>query len=79
MGDDYCSIHRDTNNNLPKQMEAAQRLANEVILEDRAVEVRFAPYQDARELELRKMPPANRRRLSALDGRCTLLFHVRNK
>jgi alanyl-tRNA synthetase len=63
MGDDYCSIDLDTNKISPEQMQAAERLVNEVILEDRAVEIRFVSHQDARELELRKMPPAQREHL----------------
>ena len=52
MGDDYCSIDLDAKKISPDHMEAVERLANEVILEDRAVEIRFVSHQDARELEL---------------------------
>jgi alanyl-tRNA synthetase len=63
MGDDYCSIDLDTKAISQEQVAAVERLANEIILEDRAVEIRFVSHQDARELELRKLPPAEREHL----------------
>jgi alanyl-tRNA synthetase len=63
MGDDYCSIDLDTKAISQEQMEAVERLANEIILEDRAVEIRFVSHQEARELDLRKLPPAEREHL----------------
>jgi len=63
MGDDYCSIDLDTKGISQEQIAAVERLANEIILEDRAVEIRFVSHQDARELELRKLPPAEREHL----------------
>jgi alanyl-tRNA synthetase len=63
MGGDYCSIDLDTKAISQDQMEAVERLANEVILEDRPVEIRFVSHEDARDLELRKLPLAEREHL----------------
>lgn len=63
MGDDYCSIDLDSKAISQEQMEAVERVANEIILEDRAVEIRFVSHEEARELELRKLPPAEREHL----------------
>ncbi|HVO59402.1 MAG TPA: alanine--tRNA ligase-related protein [Terriglobales bacterium] len=63
MGDDYCSIDLDTKTLSQQQMEAVERLANDIILENRTVEIRFVSHEDARELDLRKMPSAEREHL----------------
>ena len=52
MADDYCSIDLDTNDldtpNLTKaQIESAERLANEIILENRPVDIRFVTRDEA--------------------------------
>lgn len=67
MGDDYCSIDLDTKTLSLEQAEAAQRLSNEVILEDRRVDVRFVSQQESRRLGLRKLPPAERGELRLID------------
>src|SRR5438270_12798800 len=41
MGDDYCSIDLDTPSLTKEQIESAERLANEIILANRMVELRF--------------------------------------
>jgi len=62
MGDDYCSIDLDTPTLTPAltkdQLESAEKLANEIILEDRPVDVRFVTRDEAATLGLRKLPPA---------------------
>jgi alanyl-tRNA synthetase len=63
MGDDYCSIDLEAKAVSREQLETVEQLANEIILEDRSVEIRFVSHGDARELELRKSPPAERERL----------------
>lgn len=63
MAEDYCSIDLDTKSLSREQLEAAERMANEIILEDRPVEIRFVSYQEAQGLELRKLPPAEREHL----------------
>lgn len=69
MAEDYCSIDLDTKSLSREQLEAAERTANEIILEDRPVEIRFVSYQEAQDLELRKLPPAERERLRLISIR----------
>jgi alanyl-tRNA synthetase len=67
MGADYCSIDLDTKALTAQQVEAAEALANDVITEDRLVEVRFVTQSEAQSLGLRKLPPAERDKLRLID------------
>jgi len=58
MADDYCSIDLDTPNLAREQVEFAERLANEIIFENRPVDIRFVTRDEATTLGLRKLPPA---------------------
>jgi len=74
MGDDYCSIDLDISDldtpTLAKdQIEAAERLANEIIVENRPVAIRFVTREEAGKLGLRKLPPAERDELRLIDIR----------
>lgn len=67
MGDEYCSIDLDTPRLTKDQIEAAERLANEIVLENRAVAIRFVTREEAGKLGLRKIPPAERDELRLID------------
>ncbi len=67
MADDYCSIDLDTPVLAKTQMEEAERLANEIILENRPVDIRFVTRDEADKLGLRKLPPAERDELRLID------------
>jgi alanyl-tRNA synthetase len=67
MADDYCSIDLDTPTLTKEQIESAERLANEIILENRPVDVRFVTREEAGNLGLRKIPPAERDSLRIVD------------
>ena len=67
MADDYCSIDLDTPSLTKDQIEAAEKLTNEIILENRSVEIRFTPREEAAALGLRKLPPAERDELRLID------------
>jgi alanyl-tRNA synthetase len=67
MADDYCSIDLDTPSLTKDQIEAAEKLTNEIILENRDVEIRFTPREEAAALGLRKLPPAERDELRLID------------
>lgn len=67
MGDDYCSIDLDTPNLTKEQVEQAERLANEIVLENRQVQIRFVTREEAGKLGLRKIPPAERDELRLID------------
>jgi alanyl-tRNA synthetase len=69
MGDDYCSIDLATDKISPAQVDAAERLANEVVLEDRPVEIRYATLEEATTMGVRKIPPAVREKLRLIDIR----------
>jgi alanyl-tRNA synthetase len=56
MGEESCSIDLATNALKPEQIERAAELANQVVLEDRPVEIRFATMDEARALGVRKLP-----------------------
>jgi len=74
MADDYCSIDLDISDlDTPaltkEQIESAERLANEIILENRPVDVRFVTRDEAAKLGLRKLPPTERDELRLIDVR----------
>jgi alanyl-tRNA synthetase len=69
MADDYCSIDLDTPTLTKEQIESAERLANDIILENRAVDIRFVTREEAGKLGLRKLPPTERDELRIIDIR----------
>lgn len=69
MADDYCSIDLDKPAVSKTQIEQAERLANEIILENRPVDIRFVTRDEAASLGLRKVPPAERDQLRLIDIR----------
>lgn len=69
MADDYCSIDLDTPTLTKEQIESAERLANEIILENRPVDIRFVTRDEAGKLGLRKLPPTERDKLRLIDIR----------
>lgn len=69
MADDYCSIDLDTPSLTKEQVEAAEKLANEIMIENRAVDVRYVTHDEAASLGLRKLPPAERDELRLIDIR----------
>ena len=69
MADDYCSIDLDTPTLTKEQVESAERLANEIILENRPVDIRFVTRAEAETLGLRKLPPTERDELRIIDIR----------
>jgi alanyl-tRNA synthetase len=69
MADDYCSIDLDTPVLTQQQVESAERLANEIILENRVVDIRFVSREEAEKLGVRKLPPTERDELRLIDIR----------
>jgi alanyl-tRNA synthetase len=67
MADDYCSIDLDTPTLTKDQVESAERMANEIILENRPVEIRFVTRAEAEALGVRKLPPTERDELRIID------------
>src|SRR4051812_39614947 len=67
MAEEYCSIDLDSPALTKTQMEEAERLANEIILENRPVDIRFVTRAEAEKLGLRKIPPTDRDELRLID------------
>ncbi len=69
MGEESCTIDLETKSLSRAQVEQAERLANEVVTEDRAVEIRFLRPDEARLLGVRKIPEGERDKLRLIDIR----------
>jgi alanyl-tRNA synthetase len=69
MGDDLCTLDLAAEAINARQLESAERLANQIIAEDRPVEIRFATPEEARGMGIRKIPPAVREKLRLIDIR----------
>jgi alanyl-tRNA synthetase len=67
MGVESCSIDLDAKNLTPAQVEAAEALANDVVMENRGVSIRFVTQEEALGLGLRKIPPVERDQLRLID------------
>ena len=67
MGAESCSIDLDTKNLTTAQVESAEALANDVVMKNRAVSIRFVTQEEARGLGLRKIPPVERDQLRLID------------
>jgi alanyl-tRNA synthetase len=67
MADDYCSIDLDTPSLAKEQVESAERMANDIVLENRSVDIRFVTRDEAANLGLRKLPPTERDELRLID------------
>jgi alanyl-tRNA synthetase len=69
MGDESCTIDLATEAVTTKQLQAAERLANEIIADDRPVVIRFTTPDEARTMGVRKIPPVEREKLRLIDIR----------
>jgi alanyl-tRNA synthetase len=69
MADDYCSIDLDTPALTKAQIESAERQANEIMIDNLPVDVRYVTRAEAEALGLRKLPPAERDQLRLIDIR----------
>src|SRR6185437_9299858 len=67
MGDEVCTIDLDAKSATQEQVERAEDLANQVVMEDRRVDIRFVSLEEARGLGLRKLPPVEREQLRLID------------
>ncbi|HEU4414219.1 MAG TPA: alanine--tRNA ligase-related protein [Candidatus Angelobacter sp.] len=67
MGEESCTIDLETSGLNAVHAQKAERLANEVIAEDRPVSIRFVPLEEARQLGLRKLPPKQTGDLRLID------------
>jgi alanyl-tRNA synthetase len=67
MAEDYCSIDLATPSISAGQMAGAEKRANQVVFENRPVQIRYVSRAEAEKLGLRKLPPAGRDELRLID------------
>jgi alanyl-tRNA synthetase len=67
MGSESCSIDLDTKALTTAQVESAEALANDVVMENRTVSIRFVTQEEARGLGLRKIPHVERDQLRLIE------------
>jgi alanyl-tRNA synthetase len=67
MADDYCSIDLETPSLTEQQIESAERRANEIILENRPVSIRYVAREEAASQGLRKPPAEGHDELRLID------------
>ena len=69
MGEETCTIDLEAKSITTDQIREAERLANDIVLEDRLVSMQFVSPDEGRALGLRKIPPAERDKLRLIDIR----------
>jgi alanyl-tRNA synthetase len=69
MSVESCSIDLDTKSLTTAQVEAVEALANDVVMENRAVSIRFVTQEEASGLGVRKIPPVERDQLRLIEVR----------
>jgi alanyl-tRNA synthetase len=67
MGDEYSSVDLDVPGISAEQVVAAERLANDIVLENRPVGIRFVTQEEAQNLALRKIPPVEKDKLRLIE------------
>src|SRR6266550_7191548 len=67
MGDDYCSIDLESPALSAQQVEQAELLANQIVQENRPVEIKFVTQEEAQNLGLRKAPRTDKDELRLID------------
>lgn len=67
MGVESCTIDLAVKSLTGAQVVQAELLANEVITEDRSVNIRFVSLEEARQLDMRKLPPKQTGQLRLID------------
>jgi alanyl-tRNA synthetase len=67
MGEEACSIDLETPAIQPAQVEEVELLANQIVQENRPVEIRFVTQQTAQDLGLRKPPRTDKDELRLID------------
>lgn len=67
MGVESCTIDLAVKSLDAGQIEQAEKLANEIVTEDRPVNIRFVSLEEARRLDLRKLPPKQTGELRLID------------
>jgi alanyl-tRNA synthetase len=67
MGEESCTIDLEAKSLSPEQVRRTEERANQIVFEDRPVKTHFVSPEEAREMGLRKIPPAGRERLRIIE------------
>ncbi len=67
MGDESCTIDLEAKSLSPEQVHQAEQRANQIIFEDRPLKTHLVTPEQARDMGLRKLPPAGRERLRIIE------------
>jgi alanyl-tRNA synthetase len=67
MGEDYCSIDLAAPSVGSEQIAKAEKRANQIVFENRPVQIRYVSRAEAEKLGLRKLPPAERDELRLIE------------
>jgi alanyl-tRNA synthetase len=67
MGEDYCSIDLATPALSVEQVAGAEKRANQIVFENRPVQIRYVSRAEAETLGLRKLPPVERDTLRLIE------------
>jgi len=67
MGVESCTIDLAVKSLSAAQVAQAEQLANEIVIEDRPVSIRFVSLDEAREMGVRKLPPKQTGQLRLID------------
>jgi alanyl-tRNA synthetase len=67
MGEESCTIDLATNKLTDDQLKNAEALANRIVFENRPVQIRFVPLEEAKQLGLRKLPEVGKDELRLID------------
>lgn len=67
MGEETCTIDLATGKLTDDQLQEAEALANRIVFENRPVQIRFVPLDEAKQLGLRKLPEVGKEELRLID------------
>jgi alanyl-tRNA synthetase len=67
MGEESCTIDLATDRLTDDQLRKAEALANRIVFENRPVEIRFVPLEEAKQLGLRKLPDVGKEELRLIE------------
>ena len=67
MGEETCTIDLATNKLTDEQLKEAESLANRIVFENRPVQIRFVPLEQAKQMGLRKLPEVGKEELRLIE------------
>lgn len=67
MGEESCTIDLAAGKLTDDQLKQAETLANRIVFENRPVQIRFVPLEEARQMGLRKLPEVGKEELRLIE------------